>query len=542
MKTQARRKNLVRAYMSCWHLDREAVEELGSSILLAVRRVTILMGILIGTILAGGGSENMVFSQGTDADEAQRMFDQAYKECIEEGGAEDLCKIIATEALRENDDAKVDGGITVEEDLKVRGNIEGRGDVEIRGNIIVRGNSAIRGNSKINGDEEVDGDSTVGGHLIVNGIARIDDICSDSGTTEFCGSILVQENAHIGGNLEVVGTITGTPNFTGLVYADQSCTAGQVVTGIASDGTVLCVPDADTRDFAHRDQSCTAGQVVTGIASDGTVLCVPDADTRDFAHRDQSCAAGQVVTGIASDGTVLCVPDADTRDFAHRDQSCTAGQVVTGIASDGTVLCVPDADTRDFAHRDQSCAAGQVVTGIANDGTVLCVPTTEPAIGDKLIVGSLPSTVILIDSDTNSISVESNPASEPFTISGGTIRLSGKVNVDGPLSLSRQSPSLPAADTLDLPDGGNIFRIAGSAMISEISAMDRGTIVILRFIVGQGLLRDCLSEENCDLSRNLQLSGPFYYEKDTNLTSSVMECSGMRYHDHNPACIRGLVL
>ena len=92
-------------------------------------------------------------------------------------------------------------------------------------------------------------------------------------------------------------------------------------------------------DYALADQTCGVGEVVTGIAADGTPVCATDrvgtfdgdADTLDGLDSTDLQPAGDYALATDLDG------------YALADRSCTAGQVVTGIAGDGTPTCAADA-------------------------------------------------------------------------------------------------------------------------------------------------------------------------------------------------------
>jgi hypothetical protein len=135
----------------------------------------------------------------------------------------------------------------------------------------------------------------------------------------------------------------------------MSCASGQVAkwngTGWA------CADDVDSNtiytgaDFALSDQSCNAGDVVTGVNASGGVVCAPDYDTDttydggDFALSSQDCGDGQVARGVNPDGTLMCVADMDTQntysgaDFAVSFQQCPTGEYLTGIDANGQIVC-----------------------------------------------------------------------------------------------------------------------------------------------------------------------------------------------------------
>lgn len=176
---------------------------------------------------------------------------------------------------------------------------------------------------------------------------------------------------------------------------DQSCAAGEVVSGLDASGAVVCVADADAdtvysgADFAVSDQNCSAGDVVAGVDAAGDVVCVPDADEdtlytgADFALSDQLCLFGEVVQGVDANGQTVCVLDADSQysgvDFATSGQQCAAGNVVLGVDAAGDVVCVSDANTTysgvDFALSGQACSGTDLAVGFDASGVLQCAAT-----------------------------------------------------------------------------------------------------------------------------------------------------------------------
>ena len=86
-------------------------------------------------------------------------------------------------------------------------------------------------------------------------------------------------------------------------------------------------------DVVRGDQSCGAGEVVSGLDAGGAVVCVADADAdtvysgADFALADQSCGPGDVVAGVDAAGDVVCVADGD------QDTQLTEAQVDGYVAN-----------------------------------------------------------------------------------------------------------------------------------------------------------------------------------------------------------------
>jgi hypothetical protein len=180
-----------------------------------------------------------------------------------------------------------------------------------------------------------------------------------------------------------------------VVRGDQSCGAGEVVSGLDAGGAVVCVADADAdtvysgADFALADQSCGPGDVVAGVDAAGDVVCVADADEDttytgvDFALSDQLCLPGEVVQGVDANGLTICVLDADSQysgaNFATSAQQCATGNVVLGVDTSGVVVCVSDSNTTysgvDFALSSQSCTGTDLAVGFDGSGVLQCVST-----------------------------------------------------------------------------------------------------------------------------------------------------------------------
>ncbi len=118
----------------------------------------------------------------------------------------------------------------------------------------------------------------------------------------------------------------------------MSCTADDVAVFDGTSWNCTSQPSYDGADFAISDQSCGPGDVVTGIAADGSVQCAPDANT------DTTYTAGQGLS-VNNEEFSLDTSYTDTL-YAHSDQSCPTGEVVVGLDTSGGVLCSPDQDTQ----------------------------------------------------------------------------------------------------------------------------------------------------------------------------------------------------
>ncbi len=129
-------------------------------------------------------------------------------------------------------------------------------------------------------------------------------------------------------------------------------------------------------DVVRGDQSCGAGEVVSGLDAGGTVVCVADADAdtvysgADFALADQSCGPGDVVAGVDAAGDVVCVADADAQ--------LTEAQV------DGYVA------NNNYSTGSHTVVNGQPITpssvGISGTSTSLAGGSLDlgPAVDDEL--------------------------------------------------------------------------------------------------------------------------------------------------------------
>ena len=176
-----------------------------------------------------------------------------------------------------------------------------------------------------------------------------------------------------------------TYDGTDFALSNQSCPAGQVVSAVNDEGTVVCAPDADAGGDITE---VGAGDGLTGGGDSGAVsLAVDPAQVQ--RRVGDACAEGASIRAINEDGSVVCEPDDDTTydggDFALSGQSCPAGEVVTAVNTDGSIVCAPDTDTTydggDFALSNQRCPNGQVMLGVLSNGVIDCAAEPGPVSG-----------------------------------------------------------------------------------------------------------------------------------------------------------------
>ena len=169
----------------------------------------------------------------------------------------------------------------------------------------------------------------------------------------------------------VLADYAKTETLKAYVGVDQACDAGQVATGFAKDGKIVCAKDAnDTysgKQFALASQSCPTGQVVAKIDADGKVQCELGGKTydgKDFAVADQKCPPDQVVVAVGADGKFTCAVDqkgdVSGKDFALSDQDCGKGKVVRTIDAAGKVVCA------DIAYEKPVPAGAFTAQEVAN--------------------------------------------------------------------------------------------------------------------------------------------------------------------------------
>ena len=152
-------------------------------------------------------------------------------------------------------------------------------------------------------------------------------------------------------------TLSGTA-AAGFAKSDQSCSPGDKVTGIGSNGEILCAADVDTNtdtnttysgaNFATSSQTCTGTQKVTGINGSGGVTCGNDIDTNtdtnttysgaNFATSSQACGGTQKVTGINGSGGVTCGNDIDTNTDSNTNASTQCNGQYTFLNGDGACV------------------------------------------------------------------------------------------------------------------------------------------------------------------------------------------------------------
>lgn len=182
----------------------------------------------------------------------------------------------------------------------------------------------------------------------------------------------------------------GITRVAGETRYDTAAAVAKLVAAYAPaylpvDATALGAVDADTldgkdsTDFAASGQACDAGDVVTAVDDDGTLLCTTDevGAAGNFVSADQACSAGDVVTGANADGDVLC--DADQIDGGDAD-------TVDGI--DGIDLAFPTTlptgrTVRGFYGINSHPSAGSDFVGTAIDYGVLL-----PSSPDRIFVPS----------------------------------------------------------------------------------------------------------------------------------------------------------
>jgi hypothetical protein len=178
-------------------------------------------------------------------------------------------------------------------------------------------------------------------------------------------------------------TSLSTTGLQGRPVSDAAPATGEV---LAWDGSEWApAPDADTTydgtDFALSDQSCPAGEVVSAVNADGTVVCAPDADAGGDIT---GVSAGDGLTGGGDSGAVSLTVDPAQVQRRVGD-ACAEGASIRAINEDGSVVCEPDDDTTfggdDFALSNQRCPNGQVMLGVLSNGVIDCAAEPGPVSG-----------------------------------------------------------------------------------------------------------------------------------------------------------------
>lgn len=186
---------------------------------------------------------------------------------------------------------------------------------------------------------------------------------------------------------------------TAFALADRACTAGQVVTGIAADGTPTCTAvsgggdgvdggDAETLDgldstaFALADQACTAGRIVTGIAVDGTPTCAADAVDGGDAATLGGFTAGDFLRGPVEirieQGALPDGGEANVIASCDPGESRVGGGASISVKGSGGSYLTRNAPFQSFGREEwQAIAINEAGGGPATllSAYVLCVPS-----------------------------------------------------------------------------------------------------------------------------------------------------------------------
>lgn len=133
-------------------------------------------------------------------------------------------------------------------------------------------------------------------------------------------------------------------------FGEKRCATGNVVTGVAEDGSVIC-----------RTLSCPITHYVAGFDAAGNSVCRQLPTT--------TCGTGQYVSAIGADGSVTC------KDLPPNvAMLCPNGQYLQSISSVGGLTCVPvpiDTNTNIFGRQCGSSLG--IVTGIDGAGNLQCI-------------------------------------------------------------------------------------------------------------------------------------------------------------------------
>ncbi len=235
-------------------------------------------------------------------------------------------------------------------------------------------------------------------NFIVNGKSKQIVLRSD-GTTEYATGVGAYNFVFMDGGddlghriaalskteLHVKGKVTSVGGFffnnAHVAKGGQSCSSGQQVTGIDTNGAVTCATDANTTysgtNFALSNQQCSSGQQLLGIDDKGVKVCVTDADTKytgkDFALSNQQCDSGKYLVGFDGNGNKVCVADANTEyngiDFALSGKACATGEVQFGVDGNGNPRCIKDSGLNIEAVKGSKDASAKSAGGWTDDNS-----------------------------------------------------------------------------------------------------------------------------------------------------------------------------
>jgi len=193
-------------------------------------------------------------------------------------------------------------------------------------------------------------------------------------------------------------TLSGTA-AAGFAKSDQSCSPGDKVTGIGSNGEILCAADVDTNtdtnttysgaNFATSSQTCTGTQKVTGINGSGGVTCGNDIDTNTDSNTNASTQCNGQYTFLNGDGACVGQQALSTGSNPTFAGVNAGGSKVTNV---GAPTGNSDAATKSYVD----AAAGGGTSNIThedchvygpNEHTATCTATCPP--GMKIVHSSI---------------------------------------------------------------------------------------------------------------------------------------------------------
>lgn len=167
------------------------------------------------------------------------------------------------------------------------------------------------------------------------------------------GQLNVEAPLIVGGNIQGGQSIMAENELCigsdcRTTFANQSCTPGQVVTQLNSNGTLEC-----------QALACPANQFFSGLNSSGNPVCRP--------YPTETCPTNQYVSEVRADGTIVCrqVP-------YHWAVNCTPGSVIQSVATDGTPTCT-QLNWNNIAGKPGLCPVGSLMRGFNSDGSANCV-------------------------------------------------------------------------------------------------------------------------------------------------------------------------